>query len=344
MTETTASARLHFSQEPFEIFSTMESIMSYCAHQKESSADLYRLPQDLRLRAGDDTIILETKIDSGFQLNNTSFSQLCDLAEVWDETILRLSPETAAQVLNETLPTSEEPARLLVTGNTVRAIDTGRLNTESRNWNIDILKIIETIAPDFFSPQYSSRSGQADLYCGEKGLRCFFISESFPLEISDQEFTPAFGICHDETEAHGGTYIQALWYYRNGAVYLPWDNPDWVPNSIMMEDDNISLSDILRTFIARFRKEESQEHKRFAKALRRVMNTEFSEKSSLCRQSLLRDFVPNESVKSTIQMVNQSHDPTIFSAAEALFRLTHGIEDLEQRCEAWSRISEQTFC
>ena len=51
--------------------------------------------------------------DDAFLMNDWSFSQLCRLAEVSNDTVNRVSPATASTVLGETLPEGNKPFQIL---------------------------------------------------------------------------------------------------------------------------------------------------------------------------------------------------------------------------------------
>lgn len=98
-----------FRREPDEQFPDLPALIDHCSRDKEQSRDRWQLPQTLEPCVEDGALRLKVGTDGAFLMNDWSFSQLCRLAEVAKDTINRLSPETAARALAETLPAKGRP-------------------------------------------------------------------------------------------------------------------------------------------------------------------------------------------------------------------------------------------
>jgi hypothetical protein len=118
---TQASQEL-FSRSPDERFETLTDLVRHCREQKQASADRWLLPDAVRPEPGGEGVRLRLGLENDFQLNDWSFSQLCRLAGVTKETVNRLSPATAALVLEETLPGGNKPLQVFAQQDRVRSI------------------------------------------------------------------------------------------------------------------------------------------------------------------------------------------------------------------------------
>ena len=100
---TRASEEL-FSRSEDERCETLPELVRHCHDQQQESADRWLLPGEVCPEATEQGLQLRLGSEGHFQLNDWGFSQMCRLAGVAKETVNRLSPDTAARVLGETLP------------------------------------------------------------------------------------------------------------------------------------------------------------------------------------------------------------------------------------------------
>ena len=124
--------------------------------------------------------------EGNFQLNDWGFSQLCRLAGVAKETVNRLSSDTAARVLSETLPGGNKPLQILSREDQVRSIHGA---SYTRLFNADLLSVVQEFAVDFQPPQ-KGFNGATGLYCGEQDLFAFLIDPAGWVEIHRPSFRP----------------------------------------------------------------------------------------------------------------------------------------------------------
>jgi hypothetical protein len=118
-----------FRRRQDEFFPDVGTLSEHCRKEKENAIDRWRLPQTLEPCVDDGTLRLKAGTDGAFLMNDRSFSQLCRPAEVAKDTINRLSPETAARALAETLPSRARPTQVLTGDGLVRS--TGRITRGS---------------------------------------------------------------------------------------------------------------------------------------------------------------------------------------------------------------------
>src|SRR3990172_6342661 len=133
-----------------ESFPSLTALWDHCFKSRERSMDHWHPPQSVRPHVEDGELKLAFGGDHPFQFNDWSFAQLCRLAGVAKDTLNRLTPQTAARGLDETLPASERPVQILTTGDTIRSIHGVAY---SRLWDVDLLTMLREFATDFQPPQ-----------------------------------------------------------------------------------------------------------------------------------------------------------------------------------------------
>jgi len=110
---TKASYQL-FSRPDDERFDDFETLYESCSNRKEDSEFHWKstaelIPMNYLGRLG-----LKITGDRHSRFNDWSFGQSCQLAEIKKETVNRLKPDTAAQVLMETIPNGAKPFQVLI--------------------------------------------------------------------------------------------------------------------------------------------------------------------------------------------------------------------------------------
>ena len=130
-------------------------------------------------------------------MNDWSFTQLCRLAGVAKDTVNRLSPETAAHVFRETLPSGNKPLQLFAENGRTRSIHAA---SYTRLFNADLLAVIEEFAIGFQPPQ-KGIGDATGLYAGQQDMFCFLIDPCGWTEIEGEAFAPGFFCWNSETGA-----------------------------------------------------------------------------------------------------------------------------------------------
>ncbi len=103
MTNLTQASRELFSRPADERFETLAELAAHCHNLKDRSRRLKEPSATFCPEALDGRIHLRVNGYPPYGLNDWSFSQLCGIAKVAKDTVNRLHPQTAAQVLTETL-------------------------------------------------------------------------------------------------------------------------------------------------------------------------------------------------------------------------------------------------
>ena len=103
MTNLTQASHELFSRPADERFETLADLAAYCHGLKDRSRRLKEPSTMFCPEVHDGRMTLRIDGHPPCRLNDWSFSQLCGIAGVAKDTVNRLLPETAAQVLTETL-------------------------------------------------------------------------------------------------------------------------------------------------------------------------------------------------------------------------------------------------
>ena len=95
--------------------------------------------------------------DGAFALNDWSFTQICDFAGVSKDTVNRLSPATARQVLDETLPAGRKPLQFFTEDGLIRSVHGTHY---TRLHNAELVATLSEFAVDFGPPQAARGGGR----------------------------------------------------------------------------------------------------------------------------------------------------------------------------------------
>ena len=169
-----------FRRGPDECFDSLVGLTRFCQEQKEKSVDRWVPPRSLRPRPlALDKLVIDfadpgaKQSEEAYQMNDWSFTQLCQLAKVSRDTVNRVTADTAWRVFGDTLPDGNKPLQLYTEGNIIRSIHGV---SYTRLYNADILSMLAEFATDFQPPQKAAfggknESGGTGLYAGEQASR-----------------------------------------------------------------------------------------------------------------------------------------------------------------------------
>lgn len=214
---TTASREL-FRRTPDEMFSSFDVLHRHCSELRDRSTDCWRSPMEIEPRASGGRLDLLLGGDGAHRLNDWSFGQLCKLSGVSKDTLNKLSPETAALALRETLPNDGKPLQALTLDSTVRSIHGA---TYTRLHNVDLLNVVRDFATDFQPPQ-KAMGGGTGLYCGEQDMFVFLIDPLGWCEIEGEAFAPGFFLWNSEVGCRS-VGIQTFWFQAVCQNHIVWD-------------------------------------------------------------------------------------------------------------------------
>jgi hypothetical protein len=218
----TQASRELFARPEDERFETLAELHQHCQGIKTRSQRLKSAGNEFRPTINLGNVALKIDGYDPHHLNDWSFSQLCGIAGVAKDTLNRLRPETAAQVLGETLAqrTDEENdlQALVFDHRTVRAVNSERYK---RLWNADVTTILLEYAVDFTPPQQGF-NGATGIYAGEQDMFCFLIDPTGWTEIGGEAFAPGFFVWNSEVGKRT-IGVSTFWFQAVCQNHIVWD-------------------------------------------------------------------------------------------------------------------------
>ncbi|MBN9519238.1 DUF932 domain-containing protein [bacterium] len=322
----TRASRELFRRGPDERFPDLDALLAHCRREKEDSTDRWHPPPSL---APDETpdgrLGVRAGTDGLFTLNDWSFGQLCSLARVSKETVNRLAPVTAAQVLRETLPGGNKPLQLLTRGDGVRSVH-GTAYT--RLHNADLVSVLKDYATDFQPPQVGMNGGTG-LYCGEQDLFAFLIDPAGWAEIDGQAFAPGFFVWNSEVGKRS-VGIQTFWFQAVCANHIVWDAVEVIDFS---RKHTASVGDALgeiRRHVEQLVRKRDERRDGFLRVIRKAMEQTLGEDAEAVMKELAKHGLARGIAKQAVEMVAGGRF-TIFALVDALTRLAQKAENAGDR-------------
>ena len=335
-----------------ESFPSLTALWDHCFKTKERSMDHWHAPQSVRPHVEDGELKLTFGGDRPFQFNDWSFAQMCRLAGVAKDTLNRLTPQTAARVLDETLPTSERPVQILTTGNVIRSIHGVAY---SRLWDVDLLTMLREFATDFQPPQRAgiarTASPVADedmpfepdpesepthgtgLYCGEQDMFCFMIDPTGCTEINGEAFAPGFFVWNSEV-GRRSVGIQTFWFQAVCANHIVWDAVEVVDFSRKHTANVHEAFREIRTIVANLVEKRDQRRDAFARVIRKACEEKLGPTAEEAMAVLQQQGITKSLAKQALEIARQRGRFTIFAVVDALTRLSAKIPHAGDRAEA----------
>lgn len=331
MQNLTMASRELFSRAPDERFETLDHLARHCRQEKLASADRWLLPEAVRPELDGEQLALRLGSERGFQPNDWSFSQLCRLAGVTKETVNRLSPATAARVLEETLPAGKKPLQVFAHQDRVRSIHGA---SYTRLFNADLLDVVQDCAVDFQPPQ-KGFNGATGLYCGEQDLFAFLIDPTGWVELDEDggAFAPGFFIYNSEV-GRRSVGIQTFWYQSICANHIVWDAVEVVDftrkHTANVGDALVEVRRIIESLVAK----RDARRDGFAQVIRKAAQQRLGDSADEVLRVLAQHDIGRGLAKQAVEIAAQQGRFTIFSLVDALTRLTQRVQWIGDRAEA----------
>ncbi len=328
---TKASQEL-FSRTADEQFETLAALAQHCQRQKLESLDRWQMPELVRPEPDGERLRLSLGSDGQFALNDWGFSQLCKLAGVGKETVNRLSADTAARVLAETLPSGSKPLQVLTMEDRVRSLH-GAAYT--RLYNADLLHVVQEFAVDFQPPQ-KGFNGATGLYCGEQDLFAFLIDPTGWTEIDGEAFAPGFFVWNSEV-GRRSVGIQTFWFQAVCANHIVWDAVE-VVEFTRKHTANVheALGEVRRIIEALVTKRDARKDS-FAAVIKKAMQKQLGTDAEEVLKALADRGVGRSLSRQAVELAREKGRFTIFSLVDALTRLTREVRWIGDRTEVDSR-------
>ena len=317
-----------FRRSPDESFPDIGTLFEHCRREREEATDCWQLPQTLAPCVEEGSLRLRVGTDGAFLMNDWSFSQLCRLAEVAKDTMNRLSPETAARALTETLPSRARPTQVLTGGDLVRSIHG---TNYTRLWNLDLLSMVKEFAVDF-GPPPKAFNGMTGLYAGEQDLFVFLIDAGGWTEIKGEAFAPGFFVWNSEV-GRRSLGISTFWFQQICQNHIVWDATEVVEftakhTSRVAE----SLSEMRRVLEGLVERRDSRRES-FARVIARAMEEKLGNDADEVLKTLGRHGIPQGIGRQAVNLIEGKGRFTIYALVDAVTRVAREIPNAGDRTE-----------
>jgi len=319
-----------FCRGPDEQFASLDSLMTHCRQQRSESQDRWHRREDVCITNDLDVVLGG---DPDFRLNDWSFSQLCRMANVSKDTINRLTHETAAKALEETLPLLGKPLQFLTSESLIRSV---HRVAYTRLWNDELLNAACEAAPGFQPPQ-TAMNEATGLCCGEQDMFCFLIDPQGWIEIGGQAFAPGFFVWNSEV-GRRTVGIQTFWFQKVCRNHIVWDAVDVVEASRKHTARVRDFLDVTRQTVAQLVEKRDARRDGFARVLERAMREKLGEDAEAVMTQLQKHGIPKDLGKTAIEMARGSNF-TIFSLVDALTQLTQKVKYAGDRVELDAKVA-----
>jgi hypothetical protein len=317
-----------FRRREDEFFPDIGTLFEHCRKEKENATDRWQLPQTLEPCVDEGTLRLKAGTDGAFLMNDWSFSQLCRLAEVAKDTINRLSPETAARALAETLPSRARPTQVLTGDGLVRSIHG---TNYTRLWNADLLSMVREFAVDFGPPPRAFNGGTG-LYAGEQDLFVFLIDPGGWAEVEGEAFAPGFFVWNSEV-GRRSLGISTFWFQQICQNHIVWDATEVVEFTAKHTSKvTESLSEMRRILEGLVERRDARRDS-FSRVVRRAMKEKLGDDAEEVLKALGRHGIPSGVGRQAVKLVEGKGRFTLFSLVDAITKLAREIPNAGDRTE-----------
>ena len=330
-----------FRRGPDECFNSLADLTRFCQGQKAKSVDRWLPPRSLRPRPlALDRLVVDFAgagndgSDGAFQMNDWSFTQLCQLAKVSRDTVNRVSADTAWRVFNDTLPEGNKPLQLYTEGEMIRSIHGV---SYTRLYNADILAMLAEFATDFGPPQKAAFGGNESgggtgLYAGEQDMFCFLIDPTGWAEIEGQAFAPGFFIWNSEVGKRS-LGIQTFWFQAVCQNHIVWDAVEVVEftrkHTASIHDSLAEMRRIVEQLVAK----RDQRRDGFAKVMLKAMHERLGSDADEVMKVLLQHGINRGWAKQALEIAQEQGRFTIFAMVDALTRMAGELKFAGERAE-----------
>lgn len=333
MTHLTRASHELFRRPPDERFESLADLARYSQDQKDRSRRLKEAGTEFRPVLHEAAVALQVNGHSPVRLNDWSFSQLCSLAGAAKDTLNRLQPETAAQVLDETLrqrTDAETDLQALVFDDSlVRAVNGEQYK---RLWNAEMLAMLQEFAVDFQPPQ-KGFNGATGLYAGEQDMFTFLIDPNGWTEIGGEAFAPGFFVWNSEVGKRT-VGIATFWFQSVCANHIVWDAIE-VTEVTRKHTGRVreSLADI-RAVIETLVQKRDERKDGFAHVIDRAMETTYGDDADEVQSLLAKAGFTQALTKRATELARQRGRLTIWAVVDALTQLARESHFAGSRTEA----------
>ena len=317
-----------FTRKPDEAFESMAALTQHCRDHKEKSTDKWVPPALLKAVPIMDELILDVPGDV-CRMSDWSFSQLCGLAKVSKDTVNRLSSDTAAKVLAETIPKTNKPVQFFVEDGRVRSLHGV---SYTRLFNVEVLSMLAEFATDFGPPPVGL-NGMTGLYAGEQDMFAFLIDPAGWVEINGENFAPGL-FCWNSEVGKRSVGVSTFWFQAVCRNHIVWDATEVVEVTRKHTGKvGEALADIRKVVEALVAKRDARRDG-FAATIRKAMETELGKDAEEVLKVLAREGISKALAKQALEMGRTQGRFTIFSVVDALTRMAGELTNAGDRLQA----------
>ena len=328
---TRASGQL-FRRAPDEMFRTFDALWQHCQTQKTTSTDVWTMPEEMQAVPVEGRLDLALNANRTLRLNSWSFGQLCQFAGVNRDTVNRLTPETAAQVFQETLPQTGKPMQVLAQDSLARAVHAA---SYTRLHNVELLSLVREFATDFQPPQEAGGTGStgaSGLYCGEHDMFVFLIDPTGWAEIEGEAFAPGFFLWNSEVGKRS-VGVQTFWFQAVCRNHIVWDAVEVVEFSRKHTANVHDAVREIRGLIHRLVEKRDARRDGFVRVIRKAMNESLGVEADDVLPLLAKHGINRAIAKEALEIARSNGRFTIFSVVDALTRLAGRMTYIGDRTE-----------
>ena len=318
-----------FRRRPDERFASLADLIQHCEADKMNSTDIWAPPTDVKTQVQGESIELLVGNEGTFQPNSWSFQQLCQLASVSRDTVNKVSPETAVQIFEDTLPQGSKPLQVHAMGNQLRSIHGA---SYTRLHNVDVLAVVQECATDFQPPQ-EGLDGATGLYCGEQDMFCFLIDPAGWADINGEAFAPGFFIWNSEV-GRRTVGVQTFWFQKVCQNHIVWDATEVVEYTRKHTANVRDSLDPLRQIIENLVAKRDARRDGFVKVIQKAMTERLGKDAEEVLKALQSQGIPKSIAKEATDIAQKQGSFTIFSLVDALTRMASKLPNAGDRTEA----------
>jgi hypothetical protein len=317
-----------FTRKTDECFPNLSDLFRHCQQQKDDAVEKWCPPSEVRPILFDQIPSLELGQEGNHQLNSWSFGQICSIAGVSRETVNKVNPSTAVDILLDTLPAGTKPLQFLTEGDRLRSIH-GTAYT--RLFNADLLGLVNEFAVDFQPPQQAS-TGASGLYCGEQDMFIFLIDPLGWTEIDGEAFAPGFFLWNSEVGKRT-VGIQTFWFQAVCQNHVVWDAievTEFTRKHTAKVHDSL---DFIRQHVEQIATKRDERRDGFVNAIQKAMKAKLGADEEEVLKVLLKNGLPKNVAAEAMKIAREKGKFTIFSIVDALTRMAGKLPNAGERTE-----------
>lgn len=309
-----------FSREPDECFESLSDLREHCFLQQEHSGEHWCKPQTVIPIAKEKSVSVQLEIGEEFALNDWSFKQLSRLCGVSADTLNRLTPQTAAKAIAETLPESDRPIQFLSGAHAMRSVHG---ISYTRLWNTELLDVVAEFETEFRPPKKAFNGHGTGLYSGDRDMFAFLIDDKAWVEIDGDKFAPGLFIWNSETGSRA-LGCSTFWYQHICSNHIVWGcaevNEFTRKHTASVRDGLGDVKRMIESLVELKTRRQDRFVDMMTKANSKVLGTDLDEVATLLR----KQGIPMKMIKDAANVIAKDH--TAFAWVDALTRASGRIQ------------------